>query len=174
MRQIHNSDRSDNSEVSNGTSPFALFRGRWGRSALRASGRAPWHRSTRAVEADPGPGEGAWIYAIRPVAARSETKRGREVVLERCATDSARGRGGEATRRAGGYRQSRNSATRICRVALLAWGGARLVSSLPTPAAGRGVGTASHAVESAGGSRSIRQARCGIHLQPGKAGRRYR
>src|SRR5467141_2038863 len=93
MRQIHNSDRSDNSEVSNGTSPFALFRGRWGRSALRARGRAPWHRSTRAVEADPGPGEGAWIYAIRPVAARSETKRGRDVVFDRCATDSARGRG---------------------------------------------------------------------------------
>src|SRR5467141_2038864 len=48
----------------------------------------------------------------------------------------------EATRRAGGYWQSRNSATRICRVAFLARGRARLVSSLPTPAAGRGAGTA--------------------------------
>ena len=89
-------DRCDNWQASNGTPPFALFRGRWGRSALRASGRAPRYRSARTVAADPGPGEGAWIYAVRPVAARSETQCGREVVLDRCTTDSARSRGGEA------------------------------------------------------------------------------
>src|SRR6266404_3202161 len=104
-------------KVSNGTSPFALFRGRWGGAALRASRRAAWHRSARAVAADSGSGEGAWIYAFREVAEGSEIKRGGEVVFERRTTYSARSPGGEATRRAGGHRQSRDSASGICRMA---------------------------------------------------------
>src|SRR5260370_27684911 len=142
-------------QVSNGTPAFALFCGRWGGSALRASGRAPRNRSARAVATDPGSGEGAWIYAVRPVAARSETKRGRKVVFERCAANSARGRRGEATRRAGGERQKRNSASRICRGAFLARLGSRLHSPIPTPAAGHGLRIAAHAVQPAHGSTSL-------------------
>ena len=52
---------------------------------------------------------------------RGETERGREIVLERCATHSARSRGGEAARRAGGYRQGRHAARWICRA--LSWHG---------------------------------------------------
>src|SRR4029077_9381516 len=158
MRPICLSYWFDTWGASNGTPPFALFRGRWGRSALRASGRAPRNRSARAVATDPGPGEGARVCAVRPVAAWGEIDRSGEIVLERCTPHSARSRGGEAARRAGGYRQGGYAASRICRSAFLAWGGARLVSAIPTPAAGRGVGTASHAVQSAGGSRSVRQA----------------
>src|SRR5260370_40018885 len=99
MRPTYNYDRFDTWRASNGPSPFALFRGRWRGSALRASGRAPRNRSARAVTADSGSGEGTWIYAFREVAEGSETKRGRKAVFERCAANS-RGRGGEATRRA--------------------------------------------------------------------------
>src|ERR1700694_3989841 len=133
MRPTYNYDRFDTWRASNGTPAFALFRGRWGGAALRASGRAAWHRSARAVATDPGSGEGAWVYAVRPVAARSETKRGGKAVFERCAANSARGRGGEATRRAGGRRQSRDSASGICRMAFLARGGSRLPSPIPAP-----------------------------------------
>src|SRR5258708_265016 len=107
-------------QVSNGTPAFALFRGRWGGSALRASGRAIRHCSARAVAADPRFGEGAWLYTFRPVAARSETERGREIVFERCTPHSAGSRGGETARRAGGHRQGGYAATRICRGAFLA------------------------------------------------------
>src|SRR4029077_5759184 len=98
MRPICLSYWFDTWGASNGTPPFALFRGRWGRAALRASGRAPRNRPARAGAAAPGPGEGARIYAVRPVAAGGETERGGETVLERCTPHSAGSRGGEAAR----------------------------------------------------------------------------
>src|SRR6266849_832981 len=128
MRPTYNYDRVDTWRASNGTSPFALFRGRWGGAALRTSGRAPRNRSARAVAADSGSGEGTWIYAFREVAEGSEIKRGGEVVFERRTPYSARSPGGEATRRGGGHWQSRDSASGICRMAFLARGGSRLLS----------------------------------------------
>src|SRR5580704_7955080 len=172
MRPRHFCDRFNNFEVSNGAPPFSLFRGRRGGAALRASGRAPRDRPARAVAANTGPGEGTRVYAVRPATAGGETERGGKTVLERCAPPTTGSRGGEAARRAGGDWQGGYAARRICRSAFVARGGARLDSPIPTPAAGRGVGTASHAVQSADGSRSIGQARRGVHFQPGSAGRR--
>src|SRR5260370_8284618 len=85
-------------EISNGTQASALFRGRWGGGALRASRRAAWHRSARAVAADSGSGKGTWIYAFREVAEGSEIKHGGGNVFWPHTTYSARNPGRETTR----------------------------------------------------------------------------